>query len=59
LRNIDEEKWSQGEHKFWSINVSISVGVSIDVGVFINSKGGYCWIVGLDISLALMSTLKD
>jgi hypothetical protein len=56
VRNIDEEKWSQGEHECWSISVSMFV---INVGVSINAKGGDCWKVGLDHWLSLMSTLGD
>jgi hypothetical protein len=53
MRNIDEEKWSQGAHEHRSINVTINVGVSI------NAKGGDYWTVGLGNYLSLMSTLRD
>jgi hypothetical protein len=52
VRNIDEEQWSQGEHECWSISVAIKVGVSI------NYKGGYCWILGLDGLYSLFSLIS-
>jgi hypothetical protein len=35
------------------------LSVSINVGVSINAKGGYCWTIGLDSWLSLMSTLGE